>query len=185
MRRVSSAPLICFAAFLRATSVWAVGSIQAVASGRHGQPRNFRSWPVGDSGDHGEEPGKESRFGTGGGDQPIDPFAERGVVNFVGAVEGDRQCRGPMRFWNVSVGLPSAVFALPGAKEPPAFLPRWRLAIFLQGEEGIGGRFEPGAFAREITPTAIRVLVATESLKTGAEIAFGHIYCIGRRPEEL
>lgn len=145
--------------------------LQVVAGGR------FR--------DHGKEPSEKSRLRAGGIDQPIDPFAKGGVVNFVGAVEGDRQRRGPMRLWNVSVGLPSAVVALPGTEEPPAFLPRRRLAIFLQGEEGVSGRFEPRAFAREVTPTPIRVLMAAESLKTGAEIALGHIYCIGRRPEEL
>ena len=80
---------------------------------------------------HSEKPGEESGFRARSGEQPINALAKGGVVNFVGAMERDREGGGPVGFRDVAVGLPCAVFALPGPEEPPAFLPCGRLVLVL------------------------------------------------------
>lgn len=127
-----------------------------------------------------EEPGKVGAFLAFLFEKPGDAAFEVAVEHAAGAMERDGKRRGPVGFNDLFIGAPRAIGELPGADKVPAALPVGLFHLMVEGEETIGGRFQPGAFSGEVTPAAVGVLGGDQSFHAFG--AVGAIHAIYYRP---
>ncbi len=72
------------------------------------------------------------------------------------------------------IGPPGAIGELPGADEVPPALPIRLIHLVMEGQETVSGRFQPGAFSGEVSPSAVGVLGGDQCIHAFSAVGARH-----------